>query len=91
MNKRTRGKKMLTEKDIVTALAGISFTNKAVPILKQFLGKKYDPSERTYFSYGEIPTNAIEITLSDNRIIEINYSSGMSWTAKGGRSWTKVN
>ena len=80
---------MLTEKDIAKAVAN-KFTNKAVPILKNFLGQEYDPSERTVFCVGEIPTDKVEITLSGNRIIEINYSSGMSWTASG-RSWTKIH
>ena len=82
---------MLTENDIRKALANKIFTYEAVPALERFLGQEYDPSERTNFGVGEIPTSQVEIILSDNnRIIEINYSSGMSWTARG-RSWTKIH
>lgn len=82
---------MLTENDVRKALANKIFTYEAVPALERFLGQEYDPSERTNFNVGEIPTSQVEIILSGSQIFEINYSSGMSWTAKSGRSWTKIH
>lgn len=82
---------MLTEKGIAKAVANKIFTNEAVPVLERFLHQEYDPSERKIFCVGEIPTSKIEILSDDNnRITQINYSSGMGWTARG-RSWTKIH